>query len=69
MDDLQKEALKAHQELHSVRQGIGALGVKLRRTKPGSKRHQAYWDALTRLESEAEKLSSTVVLFIRTGHP
>lgn len=59
-------ALKAHQDLHGIRQAIGSLGPRLRRTKPGSKRHKAYYDSLTKLESEASELSSTVAMFLRT---
>ena len=44
------ELRKALADLQSIRQAIGALGPRLRRTKPGSKRHRAYWDSLTQLE-------------------
>ncbi len=46
----QKELLAAVTELKCLHQAIGKLGNALRRTKPGSKRHRAYYDALTQLE-------------------
>ena len=55
-----REALDALSKLHSVRQAIGALGPSLRRCKPGSKLHQERWDALTRLERQANDLADVV---------
>jgi len=65
METDRRAALDAHRQLHSVRQAIGSTGLKLRRTKPGSKRHQDYYDALTKLEDRAATLSETVESFIK----
>lgn len=63
---LKTEALAALNELPSVRQGIGALGQKLRRCKPGTSEHQRLWDALTKLENQACELSSTIRLALNS---
>jgi hypothetical protein len=60
-----KEALDALYDLQELRQTIGKLGPMLSRTKPGTKRHQDYYDQITRLENEASALSSKVSMFIR----
>lgn len=59
---LKEEALKALNDLPSLRQAVGTHGVALRRCKPGSKRHREVWDAMTRLENEACEASSTIRL-------
>lgn len=46
---------------------IGVLGPKLRRTKPDSKRHKQYWDAMTKLENAASEYSSKIRFFLLTG--
>jgi hypothetical protein len=64
-EDDRSEAIKALYELQSIRMTIGHLGPMLRRTKPGSKKHQDYWDRLTVLENDADELSSKVAMFLR----
>ena len=59
------QLLQAHYDLQSLRQAIGKLGYMLRRTKPGSTRHQDYWRRLTDLENEATRLSEEIAAFIR----
>lgn len=54
-------------ECQTLRQAIGVLGPKLRRTKPGSKRHKEYWDAMTKLENAASEYSSKIRFFLQTG--
>jgi len=61
------DLLVAHYDLQSLRQAIGKLGYMLRRTKPGSARHQDYWRRLTNLENEATRLSEEIAAFIRGG--
>jgi len=59
------EAIQALYDLQTIRQTIGHLGPMLKRTKPGSKRHQDYYDRLTRLENDASELSSKVAMFLK----
>jgi len=64
-EDDRSEAIKALYDLQSIVQTIGHLGPMLKRTKPGSKRHQDYYDRLTRLENDASELSSKVAMFLK----
>jgi len=63
---LKQEALAALNELPSIRQAIGRLGLQLRRCKPGSKRHKEIWESLTLLENQASKGSSAIRLALST---
>lgn len=54
-------------ECQTLRQAIGVLGPKLRRTKPGSKRHKQYWDTMTKMENAASEYSSKIRFFLQTG--
>jgi hypothetical protein len=53
-------ASKALTLIHGRAQAIGAIGVMLRRCKPGSARHQELVANLTRLTNEAYEMTDTV---------
>lgn len=59
-----RDAIKALGELHSVRQGIGAIVCLIDRCKPGSKLHQERLKALEELEHKAFELADVVYLYI-----
>ena len=54
-------------ECQVLRQSIGSLGLRLGRTKPGSKRHKELWDTMTKLENAASEHSSKIRFFLLTG--
>lgn len=62
------ELLEALTEAQTHAQAVGSLGIALRRTKPGSKRHKDYWDRLTKLSNAQSEYSSMIRLFLLT-HP
>jgi hypothetical protein len=58
---------KALTECQALSQAIGALGPRLRRTKPGTKKHKKYWDDLTKMENERYEHSDKIRFFLGTG--
>jgi len=54
-------------ELPSIYQAVGSTGTRLRRTKPGTKRHERYMAALLRLESSASALQDELRFLLRFG--
>jgi len=60
------EAHEALNELPSICQTVGVLGWALRRCKPGSKRHQRYWDRLTKLENQRNRMVTRIRLALES---
>ena len=68
LTDEERETLqKALTEVQTLRQAIGVLGSRLRRTKSGTKRHKEYWDSLTKLENAASAHAGKIRFFLLTG--
>lgn len=62
-----QEALKALAELKSVYQGIGAVGVRWRRCKAGTKRFRELEKAHDELSAKGWELSDRISAVLRFG--
>ena len=67
MTESQKMILEAVADLKSIHQAIGNLGIALRRTIPGTKKHRKYYDAMTSLERQSCEASEKITNFVLLG--
>jgi hypothetical protein len=63
---LRHEASKALGELQSLRQSVGVAGYRLRRCKPGTKRHNELMASLKTLEFRANTHADTIQAVLLT---
>lgn len=61
----QSRCIEILTELPSIYQAVGSTGTRLRRTKPGTKRHERYMADMLRLESSASALQDELRFLLR----